>query len=885
MENIDNYDDELEYTRIKKPGLKMNYTVFEQEELAKCAADPIYFMENYFYIVSKGGEILFKPYDYQKEMVRNFQGYENNIMLTARQMGKALANNTPILTPNGFVNMGDLKVGDVIFGADGKKTNITYITETMYNKKMYDVKFSNGETITACEDHLWNISTSDWQRYNQKIKTLSTKEMIEIVNRNSERTKPSRVFIEHCDVVDFDKKDLPYDPYLVGLWLGDGHTTANRLSHSYNDYIEYKKNLKDKIGEFCLDTRTKNTGYSKIDFDYKQFIKDGRKYIPDDYLYSSQEQRLSLLQGLMDSDGYSRKNGSGMEFYNTNKEIVDGFRFLLSSLGIKNKVLEKIKKYKYKDKTKIGKICYQVNFQTDKHIMFKLNRKISKQITGKVLHNKNKRIYIESITEVDTVPCRCLQVDNNEHLFLCGKTLIPTHNTTVAAAFILWYAMFNSTKTILLLGNILATAKEIMERIQFAYEMCPDFIRDGVEKYNVTEVRFENKSRIIARATTPSAARGLSVNLLYLDEFAFVPEGFQAEFWSAVSPTLVSSKGRCIITSTPNTEYDQFASIWNESQRFVDEGGNEYDPNGTGINDFKGIMVRWDSHPDRTQEWATKEEYKIGSSRFKREYNCEFVTYQETLIDGIKLSEIKKRSVREPIKVTDDIQWFKPIEYGMTYVVGLDPSGGTGGDDAAIQVYELPTLRQVAEWKNNKYLITDQVKLLRRILLQIAYEMQEMGARNIEDSLFWTLENNSIGEAAILAVQNLGIENFPGTLINEPRRTRTGRIRKGMTTTKSTKKTACIHMQKLMETFRMDVASKNLHRQLNDFIRAGSEDGVFKAKLGCKDDLVSATLLIVRMIDIISKFEENTADVIGETLEDFDESYFMPLGYMMTYNR
>ncbi|MCU6294933.1 hypothetical protein, partial [Escherichia coli] len=175
----------------------------------------------------------------------------------------------------------------------------------------------------------------------------------------------------------------------------------------------------------------------------------------------------------------------------------------------------------------------------------------------------------------------------------------------------------------------------------------------------------------------------------------------------------------------------------------------------------------------------------------------------------------KKRSVRDPIKETDDVKWYKPIEYGMTYVVGLDPSGGTGGDDAAIQVYELPTLRQVAEWKNNKYLITDQVKLLRRILLQIAYEMQEMGARNIENSLFWTLENNSIGEAAILAVQTLGIENFPGTLINEPRRTRTGRIRKGMTTTKSTKKTACIHMQKLMETFRMDVASQYLHRQLN----------------------------------------------------------------------
>ncbi|AXC39252.1 UNVERIFIED_ORG: hypothetical protein [Escherichia phage CMSTMSU] len=83
----------------------------------------------------------------------------------------------------------------------------------------------------------------------------------------------------------------------------------------------------------------------------------------------------------------------------------------------------------------------------------------------------------------------------------------------------------------------------------------------------------------------------------------------------------------------------------------------------------------------------------------------------------------------------------------------------------------------------------------------------------------------------------------------------------------------------------MDVASQYLHRQLNDFIRAGTEDGVFKAKMGCKDDLVSATLLVVRMIDIISKFEENTAEVIGETLDELDESYFMPLGYMMSYNR
>jgi hypothetical protein len=474
-------------------------------------------------------------------------------------------------------------------------------------------------------------------------------------------------------------------------------------------------------------------------------------------------------------------------------------------------------------------------------------------------------------------------IDHRNNIMLTARQM---GKTTVVAAYLLWYAMFNPTKTILLMGNVQAAAQEIMDRIKFAYEMCPDHIRDGVTKYNELTIKFENKSRIIARATTPQAARGLTVNLLYLDEFAFVQESYQSNFWAAVSPTLAGSKGGCIISSTPNTEYDQFASIWFESQNHSREGENgviELDPMGPGINDFRGIKVTWDKHPDRDQRWADAEEYKLGSSRFRREYNCEFVTYQETLINSVKLSEIKNRYVRDPIAKTDDVRWFKEIEYGCTYAVALDPSGGTGGDDAAIQVYELPTLRQVAEWKHNGTSIPNQVKLMHRILTEIAARMEERGARNIEDHLFWSVENNTIGEAAVLEIQNLGIERFPGTLINEPKRTRTGRIRKGMTTTKATKKTACFHMQKLMETFRMEVASTELHRQLNDFIKSGMNDGIYKAKLGCKDDLVSSTLLIVRMIDIIAKFEDRTAQVISETLDD--AQLYQPLSILVSYNR
>ena len=148
------------------------------------------------------------------------------------------------------------------------------------------------------------------------------------------------------------------------------------------------------------------------------------------------------------------------------------------------------------------------------------------------------------------------------------------------------------------MGNNFAAAMEIMSRIRYSYEECPDFIRDGVIDYNKMEIKFENKSRIVSRATTPSAARGLTVDLLYLDEFAFVLPNIQKEFWSAVSPTLAASKGTCIITSTPNTENDKFASIWFDSQKIVDDFTN---PNGLGINGFKGQRVSWERHPARDE--------------------------------------------------------------------------------------------------------------------------------------------------------------------------------------------------------------------------------------------------------------------------------------------
>ena len=170
--------------------------------------------------------------------------------------------------------------------------------------------------------------------------------------------------------------------------------------------------------------------------------------------------------------------------------------------------------------------------------------------------------------------------------------------STAAAAYLLWYSMFNQDQTILIAAHKYSGAQEIMSRIRFAYELLPDYLRAGAVSYNKGSIEFDNGSRIIAQATTDNTGRGLSISLAYLDEFAFVRPSIAREFWTALSPTL-STGGKCIITSTPNQDDDQFAQIWREACKTIDEYGNETE---TGKNGFKSYSADWKHHPDRDQE-------------------------------------------------------------------------------------------------------------------------------------------------------------------------------------------------------------------------------------------------------------------------------------------
>jgi hypothetical protein len=437
--------------------------------------------------------------------------------------------------------------------------------------------------------------------------------------------------------------------------------------------------------------------------------------------------------------------------------------------------------------------------------------------------------------------------------------------STAAGAYLLWYAMFVPDQTILIAAHKYSGAQEIMQRIRFAYELLPDFVRAGVTAYNKGSLEFDNGSRIIAQATTENTGRGLSISLAYLDEFAFVRPTIAREFWTSLSPTL-STGGKCIITSTPNQDDDQFAQIWREANKTQDEFGNEKE---TGKNGFKAYSADWTAHPDRDQVWADEEQGKIGEERFRREHLNEFIAFDETLIDSIKLTTIEAKDV---YKKTGQVRWYRPIQKGKTYIAGLDPSLGTGGDNAAIQIYELPGMKQVAEWMHNKTPVTEQIRILRGMLSEIEEAAPE-------SEIYWSVENNTLGEAALVVIQEMGEENIPGTFISQPKSAGGNRVyRRGFTTTNKSKLAACSKFKNWVETDKMEIASNTLLRETKTFIARGA---AYAAKDGETDDLVMAALLVVRIAQQVAQYDEAAYNELKDSFSDEEDLAPMPMTFLI----
>jgi hypothetical protein len=418
--------------------------------------------------------------------------------------------------------------------------------------------------------------------------------------------------------------------------------------------------------------------------------------------------------------------------------------------------------------------------------------------------------------------------------------------------------MFVPEAQVLIAAHKYEGAQDIMNRYRFGYENLPDFIRAGVYTYNRNSIEYDNGSRIQATTTTENTGRGKSLSLIYCDEFAFVqPPEKAKEFWTALSPTL-STGGKCIITSTPNSDEDQFALIWTEANKKFDEFGNEQE---LGSNGFHSFFAHWSEHPDRDEAWAEVERSKIGAERFRREFDCEFLIFDETLVNAVKLAELKGV---DPVMTMGQTRWYKDIDPRCTYLVALDPSLGTGGDYGAIQVFEMPSMIQVAEWHHNLTPIQSQVKHLREICRYINDRGIEKGGT--APQIYYSVENNTLGEAALIVISDLGEENFHGLFLSEPmRKGHVRKFRKGFYTTHRTKISACSQLKNLLETKKMEIKSKPLISELKTFVAHGTG---FGAKTGEHDDLVSSTLLVIRMADVLADWDPKIYDKMTEKLTE-----------------
>ena len=451
------------------------------------------------------------------------------------------------------------------------------------------------------------------------------------------------------------------------------------------------------------------------------------------------------------------------------------------------------------------------------------------------------------------------------HNYRFSISMMPrqTGKSTSAAGYLLWYAMFVPDSTILVAAHKYLGAQEIMQRVRYAYEACPDHIRAGVVSYNKGSIEFDNGSRIVSQTTTENTGRGMSITLLYCDEFAFVRPGIAKEFWTSITPTL-STGGKAIVTSTPNSDEDQFALIWKLANKLEDDYGN---PTEIGQNGFRAFRAYWREHPDRDDAWASQQKAILGEERFRREMDCEFIIDDETLIAPTKLIDLV---ATEPIYKTGQVRWFKPINKEHIYVVALDPSLGTGGDPSAIQVFDANTTEQVAEWRHNRTDIPSQVRILADVCKHINETLRD------SKSIYFTVENNTIGEAALISIAEYGEENIQGYFLSDPSSGGGRRYRKGFNTTNKPKLAACAKLKNPIETGRMRINSASLITELKNFIAHGAS---YAAKVGETDDLVMATLLAVRMMQLLQSYHQE----LDTQLRDHSDTIIEPMPFIAVF--
>jgi len=412
----------------------------------------------------------------------------------------------------------------------------------------------------------------------------------------------------------------------------------------------------------------------------------------------------------------------------------------------------------------------------------------------------------------------------HENRFNICKMPRQTGKSTTSVSYLLHYAVFNDSTNIGILANKAATARDLLGRLQTAYENLPKWMQQGIISWNKGSLELENGSKILAASTSASAVRGMSFNILFLDEFAFVPNHIAESFFASVYPTITSGKNtKVIMVSTPHG-MNHFYRYWHDAER----GKNEYIP----------TDVHWSEVPGRNAKWKKQTISNTSEQQFKIEFECEFLGSIDTLIAPSKL---KSLVYDNPIQQNAGLDVYFPPERNHDYLMTVDVARGVGEDYSAFVLTDITEFphKVVAKYRNN------EIKPM--LFPNIIYEV----AMNYNKS-FILCEVNDIGDQ-IASILNFDMEYE--NLLMCSMRGRAGQIvgqgfsgkktQLGVKMSKTVKKVGSLNLKTMIEEDKLIFKDYNIISELTTFI---SKSNSFEAEEGCNDDLAMCLVIYAWLV-------------------------------------
>ena len=447
----------------------------------------------------------------------------------------------------------------------------------------------------------------------------------------------------------------------------------------------------------------------------------------------------------------------------------------------------------------------------------------------------------------------------HEHRFNICKLPRQSGKSTIVTAYLLWYVLFNANVNVAILANKAPTAREMLGRLQLSYENLPKWMQQGIVGWNKGSLELENGSKILASSTSASAVRGMSFNIIFLDEFAFVPNHIAEQFFASVYPTISSGKStKVIIISTPHG-MNQFYKLWHDAER--------------NANNYVATEVHWSQVPGRDDKWKQQTIENTSEAQFRVEFECEFLGSVDTLITPSKL---RMMPYKDPIQQKKGLAVYEQVIPEHNYIITVDVSRGVGNDYSAFVVLDTTAIpyKVVARYKNNQIKPIVFPNLIVDVAMNynnayILCEVNDIGGQ-VADIIQYDLEYENLLMVSMRgrAGQQLG-QGFSGK-----------KTQLGIKMSTAVKQVGCSNLKALIEDDKLLVEDYDTIAELTTFIQKGQS---FQAEDGCNDDLAMC-LVIFSWMAMQPYFKEmHDNDVrqrIYEDQRDQIEQDMAPFGFV-----